>query len=177
MSISSSSGPKPVEPIQGEADAAWTIWRALIGDFTLGRLLRDLAMSRSGWGIYGVDLISTLRTTTAARRALARLADIPERQLDMLSDLAAVNARRNEAMWRMAALFYVSAPVTLFLASLQGAPQLMREMFRISGLLLLGLVVLLTIWLLYYFATNWRARQIEAVIDLARIERGLTIRR
>ena len=108
--------------------------------------------------------------------ALAGLA-ILERQSDAvlsrLSDLAAVNARRCEALWRMSALFYITVPVTLFLAGLQGAPEFLRLYLATLGWVGAVLAVGVIFQMLHYFAALWRARQIEAVIDLARIERGV----
>ncbi len=92
--------------------------------------------------------------------------------LGRLADLAAVNARRCEAMWRMSALFYITVPVTLFLAGLQGAPDVLREYIALFGWLGLVILVGVLFQMLHYFAALWRARQIEAVIELARIERA-----
>ncbi len=152
-------------------DPLWTLWRALVREFRFSRLLGLVAFSRSGWGLYGVDVVSTLSGSAMARGARAVLAEAPDGLLERLIALAAVNARRNEAMWRMAALFYVTAPVTLFLAGLEGAPDFVRGFFAERGPFLAVLVGLMTVWLLYYFANQWRARQMEAVLELVRIER------
>lgn len=150
----------------------WAMWRALVSEFRFSRLVGVLVTSGSGYGFYGVDVVSSLNRSPMARRARAVVADVPDEVLDQLIAVAAVNARRNEAMWRMGALFYVTVPVTLFLAGLEGAPDYMREFIRDTAALLVIQVVALTIWLLYYFANQWRARQIEAVLELIRIERG-----
>ncbi|MFN4297986.1 MAG: hypothetical protein ACK4FB_14245 [Brevundimonas sp.] len=153
------------------ADSVWPLWRALVREFGLWCMVVRLSRSFSGWGLYGVDVISTLGDLPWARRALATLRDLPEVQLERLARLAELNARRNEAHWRMAALFYITVPASLFVAGLQGAPEYTRAMVSDLGpwvtLLILGVVV----QMLYYFATQWRARQVEAVIELARIER------
>lgn len=153
------------------ADPLWPTWRALVREFRFSRLLRQLATSRSGYGFYGVDVISTLRETPMAEGGLAILTTASDGLLDRLAALAAVNARRNEALWRMAALFYVTVPATLFLAGLEGAPDIVALVLAEAVVPLILTVVSLTAWLLYYFASQWRARQIEAVIELARIER------
>ena len=159
----------PDDPLSTEA--AWRLWRALVGEFRLWPMLSRLMGSPSGWGFYGVDVITTLRVLPMTTSALEMLRRVPDAQLERLARMAELNARRNEAHWRMAALFYITVPGTLFLAGLQGAPQYTREIVLDMGwwanLVILGVMV----QMLYYFATQWRARQLEAVIELARIER------
>ena len=91
--------------------------------------------------------------------ALAGLA-ILERQSDAvlsrLSDLAAVNARRCEALWRMSALFYITVPVTLFLAGLQGAPEFLRLYLATLGWVGAVLAVGVIFQMLHYFAALCR---------------------
>ena len=153
------------------AEAVWPLWRALVREFRLHRMLWRLMRSPSGWGYYGVDVISTLRALPWARRALALLGDAPDLQLERLARLAELNARRNEAHWRMAALFYITVPGSLFLAGLQGAPEYTRAMVADLGPWATAVILGVMVQMLYYFATQWRARQVEAVIELARIER------
>jgi hypothetical protein len=156
-----------------EPDPLWPVWRTLVREFRTRRLFRHLSVSRSGMGLYGADVISTLRETPMARGGLAVLADVSDELLLRLGDLAALNARRNESLWKLAVLFYVSVPMTLFLTGLEGAPEVAKQMLARSFGVLAVCGGLMTLWLLYYFGNQWRARQIEAVIELARIERGL----
>lgn len=157
----------------GETDPLWPVWKRLVGEFRTRRLFKHLSMSRSGMGFYGADVISTLRATPMAQGGLAVLADVPDDLLLRLGDLAVLNAKRNESMWRLAALFYVSVPLTLVLTGLEGAPEIVKDILAQSwGVILVG-GGLITLWLLYYFGNQWRARQIEAVVELARIERGI----
>ena len=153
------------------ADAVWPLWRALAKTFRFRSLLWRLIRSPSGWGYYGVDVVSTLRTMPSGRRALAMLREAPDLQLERLARLAELNARRNEAHWRMAALFYITVPGSLFLAGLQGAPEYTRAFVDEMGWVGTALILFLMLQMLYYFATQWRARQVEAVVELARIER------
>ena len=157
-----------------ETDPLWTTWRTLVAEFGIGRLYRHLSNSLSGMGIYGADVVSTLRKTPMAQGGMTVLAEVSDDLLLRLGELAALNAKRNEALWRMAALFYVSVPVTLLLAGLEGAPDIVKTVLSSSWVIVVGGAVMMTLWLLYYFTTQWRARQIEAVIELARIERGLS---
>ena len=158
-----------------QPDELWPTWRRLVREFGLGRLLSHLARSGSGWGFYGVDVVSTLRATPMATAALAVLEPIDDETLDRLADLASVNARRNDSMWRFAALFYITVPVTLFLAGLEGAPDFIREYLQTMGWVGAVLAFGLTVQMLYYFTAQWRARQIEAVIDIVRIERSRSL--
>ena len=152
-------------------EAVWPLWRALVREFQFRRLLWRLICSPSGYGWYGVDIISTLRTMPSGRRALALLKDAPDLQLERLARLAELNARRSEAHWRMAALFYITVPGSLFVAGLQGAPEYTRDFVTAMGWVGTGLILFLMLQMLYYFATQWRARQVEAVIELERIAR------
>lgn len=151
--------------------SVWPIWRALVREFRLWGLLVRTMVSPSGWGFYSVDVISTLRELPGVKRALTLLRDVPESQLEPLARLAELNARRNEAHWRMAALFYITVPGSLFLAGLQGAPEYTRELVSSLGWWATPMILGVMMQMLYYFATQWRARQVEAVIELARIER------
>ncbi len=153
------------------AEAVWPLWRALAREFRFHRLLWRLMRSPSGLGYYGVDVISTLRTMPSAKRALARLRDVPDLQLERLARIADLNARRNEAHWRLAALFYITVPGSLFLAGLQGAPDYTRTLISDMGPWATGVILAVMLQMLYYFATQWRARQVEAVIELVRIDR------
>ena len=156
-----------------DADPLWPVWRRLVQEFGTRRLFTHLSTSKSGMGFYGADVISTLRATPMAQAGLAVLADVSDDLLLRLGDLATLNAKRNESMWRLAALFYVSVPLTLVLTGLEGAPEIVKEMLAQSWLIFMICGGMITLWLLYYFGNQWRARQIEAVIELARIERGL----
>lgn len=156
-----------------DTDPLWPIWRRLTAEFLTGRLFWHLSTSLSGMGIYGADVVSTLRRTPMAQGGMAVLADVPDDLLLRLGDLATLNTKRNESLWRLAALFYVSVPVTLLLAGLENAPEIVKQVLAKSWGVLSVAAVLMTIWLLFYFTNQWRARQIEAVVELARIERGL----
>ena len=99
--------------------------------------------------------------------------DAPDPVLEALARIAEVNAQRNDAMWRVAAIFYVSVPVTLFLAANEALPGFIVEIIRRSPVTLWLAVVLLTGFILYYVLTQWRGRQIVAALKLLMIERRL----
>ena len=62
-------------------------------------------------------------------------------------------------------------PGSLFLAGLQGAPEYTRAMISDLGPWATAMILGVMVQMLYYFATQWRARQVEAVIELERIDR------
>ncbi len=170
MTATKPGAKSPSNPVPAD-DRLWPTWKALVAEFRFSRLFRYLVTSPHGFGLYGADVVTNLRRTPMARGAMTVLADVPPDLVDRLQDLASLNARRNEAMWRMSALFYATIPFTLLLAGMEGAPDILQLMLQQSWMLLLFLVGAMTLWLLAYFANNWRARQIEAVVELARIER------
>ena len=160
--------PRPVT-----VDEIWALWRRLAGAFGPWRTLRAAMLTRAAFGFYGVDLVSSLRRTPMARLADEALREAPDAALDALMEIAEVNAQRNDAMWRMAVIFYVSVPVTLFLAALDVLPDFGERLARESVIGFWAWVGLLTAFVLYYFLTQWRARQIVAALKLLMIERRL----
>ena len=124
------------------------------------------------WGIYGVDCVSGLRDSAMAKAAEAVISQASDEELDTLIEIAQVNAARNDSMWRMAVVFYVSVPGALIFASLDIAPDVISEMIRDTLFYLMIAFALFTGQMLFYFGTFWRARQIVAVLELLRIDRG-----
>lgn len=157
-------------------DPLWPLWRGLISDFRVGRMVWRMLTTMSGWGLYRLDVASSLKSMPASRDALERLRPVPLPLLDRLAELAEINALRNEALWRMYALFYITVPVTVVLAIIQVAPALMRQFvddfLPTYGLLTAAATVAMGLQMIAYFGTLWRARQIEAVIGLARLEKS-----
>ncbi|RZJ17815.1 MAG: hypothetical protein EON91_07735 [Brevundimonas sp.] len=131
--------------------------------------------SRGGWGFYDLDLASSLLKIPAVQEARMRLSGASPDLLDRLAGVAAVNARRSEALWKAAALFYITVPVTLTLATLQAAPEFMRVFlatsFSVFGVATAIATLCIALQMLFYFGVYWRASQIVAVIDLVKVER------
>jgi hypothetical protein len=155
------------------ADEVWALWRRLAGAFGPWRTLRAALTTRAAFGFYGVDLASNLRRLPMTRLAAETLKDAPPPALDALMEIAEVNAQRNDAMWRMAVIFYVSVPLTLFLAAMDGLPDFGERILRQSVIGFWVWVGVLTAFVLYYFLTQWRARQIVAALKLLVIERQI----
>lgn len=150
----------------------WATWDSLARIFTFKRMVSHLSRSKSGWGFYTVDVISTLKAmpmTVEGQRVLQDHSDIELLRLKALADL---NARRNESIWKMAALVYVSVPLSLFLAGLQMSQAYMKEVLRLGGVGFVIFFFIMLASLTVYYSNNWRARQIEALIELTLIERG-----
>lgn len=155
-----------------DRDALWGTWRRLVAEFRFSRLARHLIASRSGWGLYDVDVVSTLNATPIARAARPLLAPLSNVELTSLAAIARINAARNDSLWKMAALFYVSGPVTTVLAAFQIAPNFTRKVLEIGSVGFLPIVLALILSLLFYYSINWRAGQVTALIELELIERG-----
>lgn len=156
-------------------DPLWPTWRALVHDFRFGRALWQLMTSSSAFGFYGLNVAESFLKQPAAQEARARLKDLPPGLLDQLAGIAAINARRSEALWKAAALFYITVPVTLTLAALQAIPEVLRQF--LAGMppsvgfgVAIG-TLCAALQMLFYFGVHWRASQIAAVIDLVRLER------
>lgn len=155
-----------------DRDGLWDLWRRLTEEFRFARLARHLLRSRSGWGLYGVDVISTLKSTPMGIGAGAILAGLDTTQLTALLGIARINAARNEALWKLAALFYVSGPVTAILASFQIAPEFTRMVMLGGGFGFALIIIGLSGSLLGYYKINWRAGQVAALIELELVERA-----
>ena len=156
-------------------DEIWAVWRDLVRAFGFGRMLCHLSVSKSGLGIYGVDVISSLARTPMARAAQPHLLPLDDRQLAVLHELARINAERNSAIWKMAALFYVTGPTTLLVSSFQLAPDFVRMALEVGRYLWVVLFVGMTLGLFYYYSIFWRAALVQAVIELEQAQRRLDV--
>lgn len=154
------------------SDPLWPLWRQVAGQFTLVRMLTSGLGSRAGWGLHTVDFVSSLRRTPMARGAFALLDGVPAAELARLAELAEVNSRRNEALWRVIVVLYVTVPVTGLLVGLQAAPELVLRVIAEGSTLLWAVFLSMGLSMIYYLATLWRARQITAVLELVRLERS-----
>jgi len=159
-------------PVADANAEMWAVWRALVKVFSLRALMRRLSYSKSGWGFYSVDVISGFRNMPMADAGRRILASHSEAQLRRLKALATLNASRNDALWKMAALFYVSVPLSMFVAGFQVFPKAVRALINQGGMVLVVAFLIAWLMLLHYFAANWRARQIETLIELELLERG-----
>ncbi|MFC5343614.1 hypothetical protein ACETK8_10280 [Brevundimonas staleyi] len=155
-----------------DREALWATWTRLVAEFSFKRLFRHLATSKSGWGLYDVDVVSTLNATPMAAAARPILAGLSTVELAALLAIARINTARNDSLWKMAALFYVSAPVTTVLAAFQIAPTFTKKVLETGGIGFVLIFLSLTISLIFYYSINWRAGQVAVLIELELIERG-----
>lgn len=155
-----------------DREALWATWERLVAEFKFSRLFRHLLGSKSGWGLYDVDVVSTLNATPMAKATKPILSGLGNAELAALLAIARINTVRNESLWKMAALFYVSAPVSTALAAFQIAPNFSRKVMATGGLGFVIVFLCLTISLIFYYSINWRAGQVATLIELELIERG-----
>lgn len=158
---------------QDRRDEIWAVWRRLVKEFGFRRMMAHLSVSKSGLGLYDVDLVTSLERTPMARGAIPLLQPMSDDELEVLHGLARINAERNNAIWKMAAVFYVTVPTTLILASFQIVPGIVRRILSEHSLIWLGLFTLISLSLLYCFSIYWRASQVQAVIELEQVQRKL----
>lgn len=149
----------------------WALWRTLSRELSTRRLLQMIFRSGTGFGLYGVDRVSSLRASPVTASVRRVLADADGVTLDRLARIAEVNATRNDALWRAAVMLYISVPGAVLFASLDAAPEFLRELLAINVPLLVGMFLLFTLQMFWYLGVHWRARQLVALIDLVRIER------
>ena len=94
-------------------------------------------------------------------------------EFEALVALAAVNARRQDLISRTVILLYITVPLSLLATGAEIAPdsveRLIRENLRDAMILFTGA----TLGVLVYISSWWRSRQMTAVLDLVRIERGM----
>jgi len=158
---------------QNRRDELWAVWRRLVKEFGFRRMMTHLSVSKSGMGFYDVDLLTSLERTPMARGAVPILQPLTDGELEVLQGLSRLNADRNNAIWKMAAVFYVTVPTTLILASFQIVPTVVRKLLSEYSPIWLTLFVLMSLSLLYCFSIYWRASQVQAVIELEQVQRKL----
>lgn len=152
----------------------WPLWLAYKRLFpTLGMLLSG-ATTPGSWGWFGNDVVSGLRRNPSTSKAFALVHDAPPDLFNALSALATLNQRRQELGFQMLAVFYVTVPVTLFVSAGEIAPEATLVFARNQADTLFGIVAALIATMLIYLASLWRARQMVQVLDLIRLERGVS---
>jgi len=144
--------------------------------FSVRRLPIDCLTTRGAWGFFGEDVVTGLRGNASTRFALEELAALDLRTFEEVACLSDVNHRRQDAAFRVTALIFVVAPVVSGLLIDLFAPKAMGMVRSSEGWKLPVLVVFAAL-LLLRLAALWRARQLTAVIEIARVEQGRPLRR
>ncbi|NEX92060.1 hypothetical protein [Caulobacter sp. 17J65-9] len=173
--IEAGAGGGGVEAVQERpAEAAvWPLWRELKKGFSTWSLAGSAFVTPGSWGYAGLDFVTGLRRNRSTHEVFALLEGVSEAQFEALSALAALNARRQEQMFRVVALGYITIPLTLIATWAEIAPEGVVALLGQNTQLALYAVFLFTFGVLAYFASSWRSRQIVSVLELVRIERRL----
>lgn len=157
-----------------DAVAVWALWRRLKRLFPAWSLLPSAFYTPGAWTMIGIDLVGGLRRNRSTAQTFDLLADTAPPDFEALVSLAAVNARRQDLILRFVLVLYVTLPLTALAAGADLAPDWLQSVMRDHPLLVLLLVVGATQGVLTYVCSWWRSHQMMAVLDLVRIERGLT---
>ncbi|MBC6980812.1 hypothetical protein [Caulobacter sp. 17J80-11] len=142
--------------------------------FSTASLVPSALVTPGSWGYAGIDFVSGLRRNASTHKTFALLEDVSDADFEALTALAALNARRQDQMFRVVALGYVTIPITLVATWAEIAPEGVAELLRQNTQLAWWTVFIFTFGVLGYFASWWRSRQIVSVLDLVRIERRLS---
>lgn len=157
-----------------EGEAVWALWHQLKRFFPSWSLGLSSFHTPGAWGYLGVDFVSGFRRNRSTLQTFDLLKDVDDATFDALSALASLNARRQEQMLRVVVLGYLTVPlsITALLAEISGDSVI--AFFNANRSLAIQIVVTATAAPLGYMISHWRARQMVGVLDLVRIERGLS---
>lgn len=148
----------------------WTTWRSLIALFPLWRLPLEAATTPGGRGYLSADFVSGLARNASTAAVLEMVRPLDDGAFERLSCLAQLNMRRHEVTFRLTALIYLALPVSGGITFSQVAPSMMAGAAARAVAPILVVLALFTGWVLFQLAGLWRARQIAAVLEIARIE-------
>ena len=154
------------------AQEAWRLWAALKARFPAWSLIPSSFHTPGAFGYLGVDFISGFRRNPSTIAAFEILEGADEATFDAVSALAALNARRQEQMFRAVVIGYLTVPISVLalLAELAGGSVV--SFVRQHADLVIPLVVAFAAAPLSYGMSTWRSHQMLGVLDLIRIERG-----
>lgn len=158
-------------PIPGAAEA-WRLWTRLQAQFPAWSLIPSSVYTPGAWGYTGVDFITGFRRNPSTIAAFEILAGTDEATFDAVVALAALNARRQDQMFRAVVIGYLTVPITVLalLAEISGA-SIMPFVSAHAGVII-PMIVGAAAAPLSYGMSTWRSRQMLGVLDLIRIERG-----
>lgn len=148
----------------------WAVWTRLLALFPLWKLPMEGFGTPGGRGYFTADFCTGLRRNRSTAEALALVAPLDEAAFEKLSCIAQLNLRRHEVAFRFTALVYLALPLSGGITFNQVAPDMMESTVQRATPLLLATLAVFTAWVLFHLAGVWRARQVAAVLDIARIE-------
>lgn len=152
--------------------SVWPLWRELTRHFPVWSLLPSAFWTPGAFGYTGVDHVSGFRRNASTKAVFSLMEGRADEELDVLTALAALNARRQRQMFTAVAVAYVTIPLTLIATWVEVAPGGVERVIRDYPTATIQGFVGLTFGALYYFCSHWRSRQMVEVLDLIRIERG-----
>lgn len=158
---------------EATAERVWALWRTLKGYFPAWSLLPSSFYTPGAWTMWGIDLLSGFRRNRNTRQSFNLLKDAPVAEFEGVVALAALNQRRQGAIFQATAVAYVTVPLTLLATGAEIAPEQVEQLIRDNLTVAIQMFAGTTVGVLYYFSGWWRARQMMAVLDLIRIERGM----
>lgn len=154
------------------AAEVWDRWNRLKAHFPVWSLFPSSFVTPGAWGYVGVDFVTGFRANRNTHQAFEIMADADEALFDGVSALANLNARRQEQMLRAVIIAYLTIPVSILALTAEVAGDSLLTYAKTHLAVVIPLAVGLTMGSLSYFMSHWRSRQIVAVLDLIRIERG-----
>lgn len=158
-------------PMPGAAEA-WRLWTRLKAHFPAWSLIPSSFYTPGAWGYLGVDFITGFRRNPSTLAAFDILAGADGATFDAVVALAALNARRQDQMFRAVVIAYLTVPVTLLALLAEVAGASIMPFVRAHADVIIPLIVASAGAPLSYGMSAWRARQMLGVLDLIRIERG-----
>ena len=158
-------------PMPGAAEA-WGLWTRLKAHFPAWSLIPSSFYTPGAWGYMGVDFITGFRRNPSTLAAFDILAGADEATFDAVVALAALNARRQDQMFRAVVIGYLTVPITLLALFAEIAGASIMPFARAHAGVIIPLIVGSAGAPLSYGMSAWRSRQMLGVLDLIRIERG-----
>ena len=151
---------------------AWRLWTELHAHFPAWSLIPSSFYTPGAWGYLGVDFISGFRRNPSTIAAFKVLEGADDSMFDAVAALAALNARRQEQMFRAVVIAYLTVPVSILALLAEVAGDSVMAFARAHADLVIPIVVGSASAPVSYGMSHWRSRQILGVLDLIRIERG-----
>ena len=160
------------ETLPSGAGEAWRLWTALKAHFPAWSLLPSSFNTPGAWGYVGVDFITGFRRNSSTIAAFRILEGADDATFDAVSALAALNARRQDQMFRAVVIGYLTVPISILALFAELAGDSVLSFGRLHAGLIIPMIVGSAAAPLSYGMSHWRSRQILGVLDLIRIERG-----
>lgn len=158
-----------------EAEAqhpAWALWRQVKALYPAWNLWLEAFYTPGSWTMWGVDVVSGLRRNPSTRKTFALLEGASPELFEAVVALAAVNARRHDILFKAVLVTYITVPLAIVTTTAQITPIGVEHWLAGHWKLALQLFLTCTLGVVVYFWSQWRSKQILAVLDLVRIERG-----